>query len=191
MTDQPTEGVPTSDGPAGDGPRRVQATPAAPPPGGPADPADRTVTPTAHPRVTLPPNPPAPRKFGVGEIVIGITGILTLVSTFLAWQTSDFGGWNSAWTTGLWPAGVLGFVAAAFHLIRMLPPADRAVGALLPLLLCTAAVWIPIAALPDNGDAWGIWLCLIAGLVLTGFLLVAAMSDPALRSADDPDDLFD
>ncbi|WP_154674341.1 hypothetical protein [Nakamurella lactea] len=178
------------DGDDGDRTQRIPATPATPPPGGPDDPEKRRVTPIAHPPVTLPPNPPAQRKAGLNEVIIAVTGILTLVSTFLAWVTHDFGGWSSAWSTGLWPAGVLGFVAAGFHLVRMLPPADKAMGALVPMLLSTAAVWIPIAALPDNGNAWGIWLCLIPGIILTGSLIIAAMSDPALRRADDPNDLF-
>ncbi|MDQ2845257.1 MAG: hypothetical protein M3Y77_02650 [Actinomycetota bacterium] len=196
MSDQPTEGLVTDSGDAAVDDRRTEripAVPATPPPGGPDDPEKRRVTPIAHPPVTLPPNPPAPvppRQAGVNEIIIGVAGIAAFVSTFLSWQSHDFGGWSSAWSTGLWPAGVLGLVAALFHLARMLPPADKAFGALLPLLLCTAAVWIPIAALPDNGDAWGVWLCLIAGIVLTGCLLVAAMSDPALRRADDPNDFF-
>jgi hypothetical protein len=204
MSEQPTDGTATppvnppvdtappsaQDGDGGNRTERIPATPATPPPGGPDDPEKRRVSPIAHPPVTLPPNPPAPRKAGVNEIVIAVMGILTLVSTFLAWVTHDFGGWSNAWSTGLWPAGVLGFVAAAFHLVRMLPPADKAMGALAPLLLSTAAIWIPIAALPDNGNAWGIWLCLIPGIILTGALLVAAMSDPALRRADDPNDIF-
>lgn len=170
--------------------QRIPATPATPPPGGPPDPEKRRVTPIASPPVTLPPNPPAPRKAGINEIVIAVAGIAALVATFLAWVTREFGTWSSAWTTGLWPAGVLGFAAAVFHLVRMLPPADKAMGALVPLLLSTAAVWIPVAALPDNGNAWGIWLCLVAGIILTGSLIIAAMSDPALRRADDPNDLF-
>ena len=171
---------------------RIPASPSTPPPGGPADPAQRTVTPVAHPTVVLDPNPPLPewRRIGWGDVVIGIAGVVTLVSTWLSWGSTDFGTTPSAWGAGTWPAGVLGFVAAAFHLVRLLPPADKAVGALLPLLLCTAAVWIPIASIPGNGNAWGIWTCLVAGLVLTGFLLAAAMIDPALRRADDPDDLF-
>lgn len=160
---------------------------------GPADPADRTVTPIAHPTTVLDPNP-APseyRRAGVREIVIGVAGIVAFAATFLAWGTPDFGGRPNAWTAGAWPAGVLALGAAVFHLVRMLPPADKAFGALLPLLLCTAAVWIPISAVPGNGSAWGIWVCLIAGIVLTGALLAAAMTDPALRSLDDPNDLFD
>ncbi len=193
MTDQPTGVSAGGAARAENDPEtthRIPAVPASPPPGGPQDPAKRTVTPIANPPVTLPPNPPAPRRAGVNEIVIAVTGIAALVATFLAWVTHDFGGWFNAWSTGLWPAGFLGFLAAAFHLVRMLPPGDKAFGALLPLLLSTAAVWIPIAALPDNGDAWGVWLCLLAGVILTGALLVAAMSDPALRRADDPNDLF-
>lgn len=202
MSDQPTEGPPTDPGDAPVDDRRTEripVTPATPQPGGPAEPEKRRVTPIAHPPVTLPPNPPNPpnpaapgpaRQAGVNEIIISAAGIATFVSSFLSWQSHDFGGWSNAWSTGLWPAGVLGLVAALFHLVRMLPPADKAFGALLPLLLCTAAVWIPIAALPDNGNAWGVWLCLIAGVVLTGALLVAAMSDPALRRADDPRDFF-
>lgn len=160
---------------------------------GPADPADRTVTPIAHPTTVLDPNPPPPeyRRAGVREIVIGIAGIVAFVATFLNWGTPDFGDSPNAWSAGTWPAGVLALGAAVFHLVRMLPPADKAFGALLPLLLCTAAVWIPISAVPGNGGAWGIWVCLVAGIVLTGGLLAAAMTDPALRSDDDPDDLFD
>lgn len=191
MTDQ------HGDGSADATTARIPATPATPPPGGPADPVDRTVTPVAHPTVVLEPNPaggppePPYRRAGVREIVIGVAGIVAFVATFLTWQTPDFGDAPNAWTAGSWPAGVLALGAAAFHLVRMLPPADKAFGALLPLLLCTAAVWIPIAAVPGNGGAWGIWVCLIAGIVLTGGLLAAAMTDPALRSEDDPDDLFD
>lgn len=173
-----------------DRPQRIPATPATPPPGGPQDPAKREVRPIAHPPVTLPPNPPAPRKFGVNEIIIALTGIACLVSTWLPWFKVDYGIARTAWTTGVWPAGVLGFLAAAIHLIRMLPPADKAMGAILPLLLSTAPVWVPIALIPDNAQAYGLWICLVAGIILTGALVVAAMSDPALRRADDPNDLF-
>lgn len=183
-------GADAASGAAGPGPSRRPAMPSTPPPGGPADPDERRVTPIAHPTATLPPNPMPPRRFSGGEVVIIASALAAFVSTFLSWVTPDFGDWRNAWSTGLWPAGVLALLAAIIHLVRLLPPPDRAIGALLPLLLSTAAVWIPVAALPDNGNAWGVWVCLIGGVVLTGALIVAAMSDPALRRPDDPDDLF-
>lgn len=170
---------------------RRPAVGSTPTPGGPTDPAQRVVTPIAEPTTVLEPNPlPEWRRIGWGDVVIGIAGVVVLVSSWLSWGSADFGSTPSAWSAGTWPAAVVGFGAALFHLLRLLPPADKAVGALLPLLLCTAAVWIPISVIPGNGNAWGIWTCLVAGLVLTGFLLAAAMTDPALRRADDPDDLF-
>lgn len=163
-------------------------------PAGPADPRDRTVTPIAHPTTVLDPNrPPLPewRRAGWRDVVIGMLGIAAFVSAFLPWQVDDFGPDPKAWSTGAWPAAVLGLLAAVVHLVRLLPPADKAFGALLPLLLSTAAVWIPISVIPGNGGAWGIWLCLVAGILLTGLLLASAMTDPALRRPDDPDALFD
>ncbi|NNG35391.1 hypothetical protein [Nakamurella aerolata] len=186
---EPGAGAATGE-PGTAGAARLPAQPSTPPPGGPADPRERRVSPIAHPPVTLPPNPMPPRRFGGGEIIIIVSALAAFASTFLSWVTPDFGAWRNAWTTGLWPAGVLALLAAIIHLVRMLPPPDRAIGALLPLLLSTAAIWIPIAALPDNGNAWGVWVCLAGGVVLTGALIVAAMSDPALRRPDDPDDLF-
>ncbi len=164
------------------------SAPTAPPPGGPDDPADRTVTPIAHPTVVLPPNPPAAPKPGPREVAIGILGLVTFGSTFLPWVRLPP---SNAWAPGLWIAGVLGLVAAAVHIGRYLPPADKAFGALLPLLLGTGAVWIPVAHLKDNVRTAGTWVCLGAGVLLVGALLAAAMSDPALRSPDNPDDLFD
>ena len=178
-----------------------------PPPGGPTDPADRTVSPIAHPPVTLPPNPPADatdadqvapihdpaapipaRKPGLREIIIGVLGVVALVSAFLPWQ--HLPGAN-AWPIGMWVAPVLGVLGAAAHLIRFLPPADKAFGALLPLMLATGAVWVPVAHLYGNVRTAGTWVCLAAGVLLVGALLAAAMTDPALRSADNPDDVFD
>jgi hypothetical protein len=160
----------------------------APPPGGPADPADRTVTPIAHPPVVLPPNPPPAPKLGIRELLIGLLGLIAFGATFLPWGHDPT---RNAWPLGVWIAGVLALIGAAAHIGRYLPPADKAFGALLPLLLTTGSVWIPVAHLKGNAGTFGTWVCLVAGVLLVGLLIAAAMSDPALRSPDNPDDAFD
>ncbi len=165
----------------------------APPPGGPGGPpadgpADRTVTPIAHPPVVLPPNPELQRSPGLRELLIGLLGLIAFGSTFLPWEHDPT---RNAWPLGVWIAGVLALIGAGAHIGRYLPPADKAFGALLPLLLTTGSVWIPVAHLRGNAGTVGTWVCLVAGVLLVGLLIGAAMTDPALRSPDNPDDLLD
>jgi hypothetical protein len=143
--------------------------------------------------VVLPPNPAAATRAaergpGLREILIGVFGLVAFGSTFLAWSHDPT---HNAWSIGYWVAGVLALIAAAAHILRYLPPADKAFGALLPLLLGTGSVWIPVAHLRGNAQTLGTWVCLVAGVLLVGLLIGAAMTDPALRSPDNPDDLFD
>ncbi len=152
------------------------------------DPAGRTVTPIAHPPVVLPPNPVPEQKPGLRELLIGLLGLIAFGSTFLPWEHDPT---RNAWPSGVWIAGVLALIGAGAHIGRYLPPADKAFGALLPLLLTTGAVWIPVAHLRGNAGTVGTWVCLVAGVLLVGLLIGAAMTDPALRSPDNPDDPFD
>lgn len=153
--------------------------------------AARTVTPIAHPTLTLPPNQMAPLSFGLIEIIAILGGGLAFAATFLPWLQADFGASINAWHNGAWPAGVLALVALIAHLIRVLPAKDKAIGALLAPLLATAAVWIPVFALAGNPNSLGVWLTLAGGVMLTGALVFSAMIDPALRQANDPHSLWD
>ncbi len=160
----------------------------APPPGGPEDPADRTVTPIAHPPVVLPPNPTVERRPGVRELLVGLLGLIAFGSTFLPWEHDPT---RNAWPPGVWIAGVLAMLGAGAHIGRYLPPADKAFGALAAPAAEHGAVWIPVAHLKGNAGTVGTWVCLVAGVLFVGLLIGAAMTDPALRSPDNPDDPFD
>jgi len=48
-----------------------------------------------------------------------------------------------------------------------------------------------VAHLKGNATTVGTWFCLVAGVLLVGLLIGAAMSDPALRSPDNPNEIFD
>lgn len=142
------------------------------PPGGPADPADRTVTPIAHPTVVLPPNPTPRPGFGAPEIVVVVLGVIVFVATFLPWAPGA-----SAWDIGYWAGGVLSALAVLLHLGRFVPSEWREAEALIPLALGTGGAWVALAALGQHHHAVGTWVCLVAGLLLTLALLGAAARD--------------
>jgi hypothetical protein len=148
---------------------------AQPPPGGPTDPRDRTVTPIAHPTVVLPPNPIPRPRFGLPEIVIVLLGAIVLASTFLPWAPG-----SSAWDIGYWAGGVLSALAVLLHLGRFVPSEWREAEALIPLALGTGGAWVALAALGQHHHGVGTWVCLVAGLLLTAALLGAAVRDLTL-----------
>jgi heme A synthase len=116
------------------------------------------------------------RRLRAGEWVAGISGLVLLVSLFLAWYSDDAGtrtGWQSLGALDV----VLALVAlsalaipvvTAFHRVPALPLAHQSLTALVGVL-AVVLVLIRVLNMPDwaTGREWGLWVALAATVGVT------------------------
>jgi hypothetical protein len=137
------------------------------------------------------------RRLRAGEWIVGLSGLVLLVSLFLPWYADDAGtrtGWQSLGALDI----VLSLVALSALAIpvvtatQRVPAVPLALQSLATLVALVAAVLVLIRVLnmPDwaDGREWGLWVALAATVGLSVGGLVA-MRDERLTRAGRHSDL--
>jgi len=139
----------------------------------------------------LTPSTPAARNLEAGALLIGLGAILLFVSLFLEWYQPGVEAWDAfeVWDLVLAVLAIAALVAVAGRMGYGPPrPASWViVPAIAALVIVVYAILDPPPAttgLPDGDPATGLWLALVASVLMTaGAVLSVARISVAITSA--------